>query len=90
MKAIIFPLAFLAAAVSAQSTACAANYVVEACLGTTNGQFAECGTNDYGCQCAAYTEMLVYVTPFPLPPSPPLHVPFCVPCTLLSPFQNPR
>ncbi|KAH8902378.1 hypothetical protein BR93DRAFT_264420 [Coniochaeta sp. PMI_546] len=58
MKAVLFPLAFLAAAVSAQSTACAADYIVEACLGTTNGQLAACSNNDYGCQCTAYTNIL--------------------------------
>ncbi|OIW29165.1 hypothetical protein CONLIGDRAFT_409077 [Coniochaeta ligniaria NRRL 30616] len=58
MKAVLFHLAFLAAAVSAQSTACAADYIVEACLGTANGQLADCNNNDYGCQCAAYTNML--------------------------------
>lgn len=58
MKAVLFPLAFLAAAVSAQDTACAADYIVEACIGTINGQLANCDTKDYGCQCDGYTNLL--------------------------------
>jgi hypothetical protein len=62
MKAVFFPVAFLAAAVSAQTTsACAADYVVEACLGTSNGQLATCGTNDYQCKCDAYKQGVQYV-----------------------------
>jgi hypothetical protein len=59
MKAVLFPLAFLAAAVSAQSSACAANYIVEACLGTISGQLAACDTKDYGCQCTQYEQYVV-------------------------------
>jgi hypothetical protein len=58
MKAILFPLAVLATAVTAQSTACGADYIVEACLGTENARLATCGTTDYVCQCAAYGDLL--------------------------------
>ncbi|KAB5539381.1 hypothetical protein GE09DRAFT_316980 [Coniochaeta sp. 2T2.1] len=56
MKAFLFPLAFLAASASAQSSACAADYIVESCLGTIGGQLAACDSKDYGCQCTQYTE----------------------------------
>ena len=58
MKAVLFSLAFLAAAASAQSTACAADYIVEACLGTISGQLASCGQTDYGCQCTQYEQFV--------------------------------
>lgn len=58
MKAVLLPLAFLLAAVSAQTTACAADYIVEACLGNMQGQLAACGSTDYECQCQQYTNML--------------------------------
>ncbi|RKU49391.1 hypothetical protein DL546_004933 [Coniochaeta pulveracea] len=57
MKAVLFPIAFLAAAVSAQqSSACAADYIVTACLGTSNGNLATCGENEYQCKCDAYKQ----------------------------------
>lgn len=65
MKAVLFPIVFLAAAVSAQqSSACAADYVVEACLGTSNGQLATCGSNEYQCKCDAYKQSVQYVPVF--------------------------
>ncbi|KAH8887718.1 hypothetical protein GQ53DRAFT_768051 [Thozetella sp. PMI_491] len=54
------PIALLATAIAAQTTAtggdssCAANYIVETCLGMENGVLAACGTTDYECQCNAY------------------------------------
>jgi hypothetical protein len=60
MKAILFPIAFLAAAVAAQTTSvCAADPIVEACLGTSGGQLAACGTNEYQCKCDAYKQSVV-------------------------------
>jgi hypothetical protein len=60
MKAVLLPLALLAASVSAQtSSACGADYIVEACLGTINGQLAQCGSTDYQCQCNGYKNLLV-------------------------------
>ncbi|KAB5554822.1 hypothetical protein GE09DRAFT_141675 [Coniochaeta sp. 2T2.1] len=56
MKAFLFPFAFLAASASAQNSACAADYIVESCLGTIGGQLAACDLKDYGCQCTQYTE----------------------------------
>jgi hypothetical protein len=58
MKAVLVHLAFLAAAVSAQSTTCAADYILEACLGNMNAQLAACGTNDYGCECEQYGNLV--------------------------------
>jgi hypothetical protein len=58
----ILSLAVLATAVTAQTTsaagasstgsACAADYIVEACLGTTQAKFEACGDNDWNCKCA--------------------------------------
>ena len=60
----IVPLAILATAVTAQTTtaasssstgsACAADYIVEACLGSTQAKFDSCGDNDWDCKCASY------------------------------------
>lgn len=58
MKAVLFPLAFLAAVASAQTTACAADYIVEACLGDINGQLAACNASDYGCKCDQYKNLV--------------------------------
>ncbi|KAK3935903.1 hypothetical protein QBC46DRAFT_396434 [Diplogelasinospora grovesii] len=50
---------FASSAVMAQSSsACAADYIVETCLGTQKGRLASCGTNDYVCECAAYGDIL--------------------------------
>lgn len=62
MKATFFPIAVLASLATAQTTAsppvsaggCEANYIVEACLGTTQAVFNACNTNDWDCRCAAY------------------------------------
>ncbi|KAK1750819.1 hypothetical protein QBC47DRAFT_87437 [Echria macrotheca] len=58
MKAFFLPLAIFATATLAQDTACAANYIVEACLGTENGKLATCGTQDYVCRCNAFENIL--------------------------------
>ncbi|KAK5661681.1 hypothetical protein OQA88_9781 [Cercophora sp. LCS_1] len=58
MKAILLPVAIFAAATMAQDKNCAANYIVEACLGTENGKLATCGLNDYACRCNQYTNIL--------------------------------
>lgn len=66
MKSTIFSLAVLLApaAVLAQasetttaadsSSTCQADYIVETCLTTTEATQADCGQQDYSCQCAAY------------------------------------
>ncbi|KAK3349439.1 hypothetical protein B0T25DRAFT_243194 [Lasiosphaeria hispida] len=58
MKSILLPIAIFASAALAQTSACAADYIVEACLGTENAKLASCGTNDYVCSCAAYANIL--------------------------------
>lgn len=59
MKAVLLPLVVLAAAASAQTTSvCAADYIVEACLGNMNGQLAACGATDYGCKCEQYGNLV--------------------------------
>lgn len=65
MKATIFSLAaILAPAVvlaqtatttaSGSTSSCAADYIVESCLGTEEAKQEACGQQDYSCQCAAY------------------------------------
>lgn len=61
MKAFFLPIAIWAATVMAQDKTCAANYIVEACLGTENGKLATCGTNDYVCRCNGFVNVLTYV-----------------------------
>jgi hypothetical protein len=61
MKAALVSLAFFASAAVAQTTACAADYIVEACLGTENGKLASCATTDYVCRCNAFGNILTYV-----------------------------
>lgn len=64
MKTFVTLVAFLApAAIMAQtatttasgsSSTCEADYIVEDCLNSTQARQAECGSQDYTCQCAAY------------------------------------
>lgn len=67
MKSTLLYVALLTAVVSAQSssgtssTVCAAQPVLEACLGTTQGYLALCETTDYACLCDKYTAIAVYV-----------------------------
>ncbi|KAK4447913.1 hypothetical protein QBC34DRAFT_381752 [Podospora aff. communis PSN243] len=58
MKAALVSLAFFASAAVAQTTACAADYIVEACLGTENGKLASCAQTDYVCRCNAFGNIL--------------------------------
>ncbi|KAK0616282.1 hypothetical protein B0T14DRAFT_497567 [Immersiella caudata] len=58
MKAALVSLAFFASAAMGQTTACAADYIVEACLGTENGKLASCATTDYVCRCNAFGNIL--------------------------------
>jgi hypothetical protein len=62
MKAVLLSLSFFASAAVAQTTtACAADYIVEACLGIENGKLASCATTDYVCRCNAFGNILTYV-----------------------------
>lgn len=47
-----------AASVTAQTTACAAQSIVEACLGTTEGNLKLCSPTDYTCLCEAHKAIL--------------------------------
>lgn len=59
MKAILLPLAlFASAAVAQTSSACGADYIVEACLGSETAKLAACADADYECKCAAHTDIL--------------------------------
>lgn len=58
LAALLGPVVVLAqdtttsAAVSTSS--CAADYIVESCLGTEESKQQACGQQDYSCECAAY------------------------------------
>ncbi|AEO64528.1 uncharacterized protein THITE_2110760 [Thermothielavioides terrestris NRRL 8126] len=59
MKAFLFPLAVLASSAAAQtSSACAADYIVEACLTSEKAKLAACQNTDYVCQCNEYQNMI--------------------------------
>ena len=59
MKSFLFPLAVLASSAAAQTTAaCAANYIVEACLTSENAKLAACKDSDWGCKCAQWESIL--------------------------------
>lgn len=65
MKAFLFPLAVLASSVAAQTTttACAADYIVEACLSSEKAKLASCQNTDYVCQCAVWQSIITYGSP---------------------------
>lgn len=58
MKAILLPLAIFASVSAAQSSACGADYIVEACLGTEKAKLAACASTAYECQCNAYADIV--------------------------------
>ncbi|KAK4229423.1 hypothetical protein QBC38DRAFT_109412 [Podospora fimiseda] len=60
MKFFLLPVAFMAAGALAQqsSTACAADYIVEACLGTERSKLASCAGTDYECLCAGHKSLI--------------------------------
>lgn len=66
MKSVIFSVAALVAAVSAQTTTtaasssstCGAQPVLEQCLITTQGYIDLCQSTDYNCLCAKYNDLL--------------------------------
>ncbi|KAK4194570.1 hypothetical protein QBC40DRAFT_259861 [Triangularia verruculosa] len=58
MKSFLFPVAVLVSVAMAQTTACAADYIVESCLGSEKAKLAACVSGDYGCQCAAWQAIL--------------------------------
>ena len=70
MKAVIVSLVVFASAALAQTTtACGADYIVEACLGTENGKLSSCATTDYVCRCTAFANILTYDWMIPRPPT---------------------
>ncbi|KAK3994643.1 hypothetical protein QBC44DRAFT_42913 [Cladorrhinum sp. PSN332] len=60
MKFFLLPVAFMAAGALAQSTstACGADYIVEACLGTERSKLASCAGTDYECLCAGHRSLI--------------------------------
>ncbi|KAK3305369.1 uncharacterized protein B0T15DRAFT_194905 [Chaetomium strumarium] len=58
MKAFLVPLAILASSAVAQTTACAADYIVESCLSTEKAKLESCGHEDYTCRCAGWNAIL--------------------------------
>lgn len=59
MKAFLLPIAILASSAMAQtSSACAADYIVDACLSSENAKLASCQGTDYECQCAQWQNII--------------------------------
>ncbi|KAI1177640.1 hypothetical protein F4777DRAFT_185851 [Nemania sp. FL0916] len=59
MKSQLLPIiAALAATAAADSTACAAEAILDACLDTTEGYLSLCGSQDYSCLCEKYTTIM--------------------------------
>ncbi|KAI1116326.1 hypothetical protein F5Y14DRAFT_407636 [Nemania sp. NC0429] len=58
MKATLIPLFVLASYVSAETTACAALSILDACLDTTQGYVSQCGLQDFSCLCDKYTAIM--------------------------------
>ncbi|PSR98978.1 hypothetical protein BD289DRAFT_479771 [Coniella lustricola] len=58
LAALLAPMAVLAQSTTTEAysstTTCAADYIVETCLTSTEANQAACGNQDYSCQCAAY------------------------------------
>ncbi|KAL2162397.1 hypothetical protein VTH06DRAFT_7310 [Thermothelomyces fergusii] len=60
MRTFVLPLAILASSAAAQTTtACGADYIVEACLSTQRAKLNSCGTEDYSCRCNAWKDILI-------------------------------
>ncbi|KAL8418678.1 hypothetical protein RB594_002045 [Gaeumannomyces avenae] len=58
MKFFLLPLAFAASLAAAQSSACGADYILEACLTTENANFAACSEGDWDCKCSSYNNIM--------------------------------
>ncbi|KAM7199344.1 hypothetical protein V8F20_005739 [Naviculisporaceae sp. PSN 640] len=58
MKSVFVALAAFAAAAIAAESECAADYIVEACLGSETAKLATCGDNDWDCKCYAHQNIL--------------------------------
>ena len=67
MKFFLLPVAIMATAAVAQNSACAADYIVEACLGTERSKLASCASTDYDCLCAGHNSLITYAVPIPCP-----------------------
>lgn len=68
MTTTFLALGVLVVSISAQSstsssmgaTTCAAQNVLDTCLGTTEGYVSLCSQNDYSCLCDKYTAIITY------------------------------
>ena len=61
MKSFLLPFALFAASTAvAQTTSCAADYIVEACLASESAKLASCQHIDYACKCEQYKNILTY------------------------------
>ncbi|KAK3906734.1 hypothetical protein C8A05DRAFT_29388 [Staphylotrichum tortipilum] len=59
MKSFLLPLAVLASSAMAQTTsACGADYIVDACLSSERAKLEACKGTDYGCQCAQWQNII--------------------------------
>ncbi len=64
MKSFLFPLAVLASSAVAQTTsACAADYIVQACLSSEKAKLTSCQSTDYECQCNQWKNIITYGSP---------------------------
>ena len=70
MKVFLFSLAVMASSVMAQSTACGADYIVETCLSSETLKLNACGSEDYGCRCAQWKNILTYGASIPFSSHP--------------------
>ncbi|KAI0868487.1 hypothetical protein GGS24DRAFT_482197 [Hypoxylon argillaceum] len=58
MKTAFLPISLLASCVAADTTACAAEAILDACLDTTEGYLTLCGSQDFSCLCDKYTAIM--------------------------------
>lgn len=65
MKSFLFPLAILASsgAMAQTTSACGADYIVEACLSSEKAKLEACKGTDYECQCAQWQNIITYELP---------------------------
>lgn len=70
IAALLAPVAVLAADATTtaadSSSTCAADYIVETCLGSTMSNQQDCGQQDYSCQCAAYQAIVTVSSHIPI------------------------
>ncbi|KAK4133802.1 hypothetical protein BT67DRAFT_44359 [Trichocladium antarcticum] len=58
MRFLLLPLAVLASSTLAQTSKCAADYILEACLSGERAKLAACLSTDYECQCIQWRNII--------------------------------